>query len=217
MASQTKYITVALLLGILFLTCGSAFAVPPADTTVTFFGANGVQFEPVPSNLDDLDHNYAFTWGIDYTLPQNQYVDFASITFTQIGNNAYEPTNILYANLLNSAANGVVTAYDDGGGSGGSGNFFAGAPGSKDLFQYTDNDPATFENFTYNFNAGQLTALNSALADGNFGIGLDPDCHYLNQGVKMDITTKVAPEPISCVLFVVGSGVLAGIRRFRRS
>jgi hypothetical protein len=213
MFKQTKYISAALFLGILLLTFGSAFAtVPATGTTVTFMGNNNWQFEPVPSNLNDLDHSYAYTWGIDYTLPAGQFVDFASITFTDINNWQTEP-NVLYVNLLDSAANGVASAYDGEA----SGNFFGSTPGAQELFQYVDNDASTFQTYTYNFNAVQLTALNTALADNNFGIGFDPDCHYFNKGIKMDITTKVVPEPISCVLFVVGSGVLGGIRRFRRS
>jgi hypothetical protein len=61
-----------------------------------------------------------------------------------------------------------------------------------------------------------LTALNSALADGNFGIGFDPDCHYTNSGISMNIQTRVVPEPISCVLFVVGSGVFGLASRRRK-
>ncbi|MFA5100730.1 MAG: hypothetical protein WC547_07610 [Candidatus Omnitrophota bacterium] len=208
-----RKITSILFILALLLTCGSAFAMAPATgTEVAFFG-NDVQFTPVPSNLYDLDHSYAYTWGIDYTLQQNEYVDFASITFTNINNWQDEP-NILYVNLLDSAAYGVSMAYDGEA----SGNFFASTPGAQELFTYSDGDASSYQTLTYNFNAGQLTALNAALADGNMGIGFDPDCHYYNQGIKMDISTKVVPEPISCVLFVVGSGVFgAAIRRRRHA
>ncbi|HOU36100.1 MAG TPA: PEP-CTERM sorting domain-containing protein [Candidatus Omnitrophota bacterium] len=211
MAKRTAVILAVMFSWILLELCGPAFATTPTGTTVTFFGNNQVQFAPVPADLGDLDHSYAYTWGINYELPQNTYVDFASITFTQINNWQNEP-NVLYVNLLDSAMYGVSSAYDGQA----SGNFFGSTAGAQLLTQYVDNDASAFENFTYTFNAGQLTALNAALADANFGIGFDPDCHYYNQGIKMDISTKVVPEPIGSLLFVIGTGVFGAAAARRR-
>jgi len=206
-----RFMTMAILMGSVLIMSGPAFATSATGTEVTFFGNNQVQFVPIPADLGDLSHSYAYTWGIDFELPQGQYVDFASITFTDIRNWQNEP-NTLFVNLLDSAAYGVSTVVD----SPAAGNFFGSAAGAQELFQYSDADASTFETFTYTFNAGQLAALNSALADANFGIGFDPDCHYYNNGIKMDITTKVVPEPISCLLFVVGSGVFGAAAARRR-
>jgi hypothetical protein len=212
MVKQTKFISAALFLGVLLLTCGSAFAVsssPATGTDVAFFG-NNVQFTPVPANLYDLDHSYAYAWGFNYSIPQGQYIDTASISFDQINNWENEP-NVLYVSLLENAINGVGSYYD----AQGTGNFFGSTLGAQQLTQYDNMGTAPFD-LKYDFTGPQLTALNAALADGNAGLGFDPDCHYFNKGIKMDITTKVVPEPISCVLFVVGSGVLGGLRKLRR-
>jgi hypothetical protein len=210
MRKSSIIITLAVL-GVLFSTCGSAFATVSTGTQ-TFFGSNEVTFNPVPSNVFDLDHSYAYAWGIDYQLAANTFVDTATISFNQINNWQLEPdANVLYINLLQSATNGVTTYWDGEA----SGNYFGSTVGAQLLTQYVDNNTA-FENFSYSFNAGQLSALNAALANGNVGIGFDPDCHYYNSGVSLNIKTRVVPEPISCVLFVVGSGVLGAAVRKRR-
>lgn len=60
----------------------------------------------------------------------------------------------------------------------------------------------------------------SWLADGNFGFGIDPDCHYYNNGVELKIVTsstnQVIPEPLSVLLASLGMGTLGGLRRFTR-
>jgi hypothetical protein len=209
MVVKNKMITLAVIMALL-LTCGSAFAtVVPTGTDVQFFG-NGAQFTPVPSDLYDLDHSYAYSWGFNYSIPQGQYIDTASITFNQISDWTNEP-NVLYVSLLQNAVNGVGTYYDGEL----SGNFFGSTLGAQQLTQY-DNMGTTPFDLKYDFTPTQLTALNAALVDGNAGLGFDPDCHYYNQGIKMNITTRVVPEPISCVLFVVGSGVFGLAARRRK-
>ncbi len=163
-------------------------------------------FEPSPVNFDDLDHSYAYTWGIDYNLPQGATVYSASLSFNQI-NNWQDEDNILYMNLLNDAAYGVASDYDGEA----SGNFFEG--NGTFLTSYTDADASTPVDFTWNFTAPQLASLNAALANGNFGIGFDPDCHYWNNGVKLTLNTNVVPEPFSAMLFLAGGGVLAALKK----
>ncbi len=188
-----------MLLGVALLSLSLAVPAMAAD----------VSFQPNPADLFDLDHSYAYAWGVNYNLPANEYVDFASISFNQINNWQNEP-NILYVSLLNDATAGVGAYWD----SQASGNFFAGS--GTELFTYSDADAAVPVNLTYNFNGAQLTALNSALANGNVGFGFDPDCHFYNDGVEFKFTTKVVPEPISGLLFVVGAGVFGVVRKVRR-
>jgi len=178
-----------------------------ALTMIVFGSAFAAQtFEPSPANLDDLDHSYFYAWGIDYSLPQGTYIDSASIAFNQIDNWENEP-NVLFVNLLDDAAYGVATGYDGEA----EGNYFEGA--GQLLVSYTDDSTGTPVDFTWNFTAPQLTALNAALANGNFGIGFDPDCHFYNQGVKLTLNTNVVPEPFSAMLFVVGGGALAFLKK----
>ncbi|MGZ5019741.1 MAG: VPDSG-CTERM sorting domain-containing protein, partial [Chthoniobacterales bacterium] len=80
------------------------------------------------------------------------------------------------------------------------------------------------QNVSFVFNTGQLTALqgylNSAGSSGwgNFGFGLDPDCHYFNNGVSFQITTSktttAVPEGGSAALLLaIGFASVLFLRR----
>ena len=71
--------------------------------------------------------------------------------------------------------------------------------------------PAQPQDITYNFSADDLTTLNDYVADGRAGLGFDPDCHFYNSGVSLNLT--VVPEPASLAL--LGIGALALIRHKR--
>lgn len=192
-----KRVLVLILLG-LFCVCGLALA---GEET----------FEPIPYNLYDLDHGYYYSWGIDWQIPDNEVLTSAILSFDNINNWAIEPDDKLYVNLLNSATPGVFFNIDGQA----IGNAFNGS--GSELFIYTDTDESVPDNIAYNFNGAQLSLLNGALADGNFGLGFDPDCHYFNNGINLKLTTSVVPEPISCVLFLLGAGALAGAKKLRKS
>ena len=80
-------------------------------------------------------------------------------------------------------------------------------------------------NITYTFTSAELETLTDYVQEGNnFGVGLDPDCHYYLSGVVLKVTTGTdggggggdpVPEPATMVLLGIGCAVFAGIRRRR--
>jgi hypothetical protein len=74
--------------------------------------------------------------------------------------------------------------------------------------------------FTYNFsNANLATLAQYILNGGNLAFGIDPDCHYWNNGIDFTITTGPAstPEPTSVALLATGLSSIGFYLRRRRS
>lgn len=212
-------------LAVLFVLCLSSAA--KADT---------LTFQPNPVNLNNLDHHMVYTWRIDGVNLHGQQITGARITISHIANwnNA---TNRLFIHLLDTAKNaGVASFVDDPNSSNTSVSIiddFANpryhndpnwlvANGTADTFLTSASFTTTPVNFVYDFTAAQVNALFTYISNGgNFALGLDPDCHFFNNGISLQIFTAPAqttPEPATLALLGTGlAGLYARKRRQQKA
>ena len=167
-----------------------------------------VSFTPSPADMHDLDHDYYYSWGIQYQPASGLTITSATLSIANI-NNTVTGTNILYINLLDDPQKGVKSWSDDSAG----GDAWAGA--GPLVGTYVDNDINNSQNIAFAFGSSLLTALNADVVNGLFGFGFDPDCHYDNSGVTFTMTLDnvpqagdpPVPEPVTMagVLMAVGA------------
>jgi hypothetical protein len=170
---------------------------------------------PPDPDLGELTHQYYYTWGVDAPWePFHDDVHEEAVAATLTFKNIYNwdrHDNDLYVHLLDWGALGISTGYDNEGG----GDNFA---GMGILLEHYEDLPATAQTLVYNFTDEQVGVLNDCAADGRFALGFDPDCHFYNCGVELEILTHWTgvPEPSSMVLVAAGSAVTMLVRRRRR-
>lgn len=176
--------------------------------------AGTFDFTPNPSDLNDLDHYYAYSWGVDFTLPKDEVIVGAQIKIKNIWDWTVEDGDILHVDLLNSAPSGVKEFYDDQA----VGDYFAGQ--GKKIGTWTDPVGGVARNVNLTFDLGQaglLADLNRAAKSGRMAFGFDPDCHYFNDGVSLHIQTAPVPEPTSMAALAIGGIGLIRRRRAKKA
>lgn len=171
--------------------------------------------QPPPSpnhDLWDLDHYNYYAWKItpsELNLSSGEIITGASLFFDNIRNWDSQP-NTLYLSLLSGSDlsfTGEVFTGSDNAGFGDDVLYdFAGVS----LVTFYDL-PDTPQDLVYDFTASDIAALNVFAADGVFGIGFDPDCHYWNDGIVL--TVKTVPEPATCLLLGLGLVMLKKRKR----
>jgi len=189
-------------------------------------GAGTTTLVPDPPDLYDLDHSCYYTWGptLDEGLA-GQTIAQAVLRFDDIRNWDSSP-NVLYVHLLDSAAPGVTSYWDGEGG----GDNLAGM--GIELVTYT-NLPSTPQDLEYELDVVELITLNEFLdSDGDIGLGFDPDCHFYNNGVSLQLSYEETPpvvppvaplengvpEPATMVALAAAIGGLgAYVRRRKRA
>lgn len=191
----------------------------------------GIPFTPSPADLGDLDHHFAYSWGITWTLPAGQQIVSAQLRFTQIYDWKVEP-DALYIHLLDKAKTGVftwqenpndvladwftgstvnLTSVGQGAGLTSVGHIPIGTWSDS---QGQDGSGTHAKDVTIQLNASQIATLTTYIQnDGRFGFGFDPDCHYFNNGVTFEIITSVPDSGTTLLLFSLGLSCLVAVRR----
>jgi hypothetical protein len=172
-------------------------------------GANAfsatIRLAPNPSDLNDLDHDKYYTWGIVQPVSTGEIISSATLTFKDIYNWQKEP-NQLYVHLLDDASTGVYVGSDTR-----TGDYFTGR--GINLVTYV-NIPDVPRTLTYTFTSDQIVSLNRYLQDSRFGLGFDPDCHFYNNGVTLTLeTVSSVPEPATLVMMIASAATLIVTRK----
>jgi hypothetical protein len=184
--------------------------------TATSANAGVTVFHPTPNDLSELPHAEYFTWGINFTLAPNEKITIAALTFNNIWDWTQETNDHLFVHLLDNIKLGSISYVDNEGG----GDNFAGQGTLVGNWSDPFGDKPRNFNLVFDFGSlGLLDTLNTyatttpGTGKANFGFGIDPDCHYYNDGVAFTITTETkptiqTPEPATIAILAIGGLLL---------
>ncbi len=195
--------------------------------------------------VPDIDHGDVWTWGINYQLLPNEVITEATFTITDLYNVPDNINNAFYVDLIDNAKVGLnQIVYND---VDGLKDYFTdcdqldrlnwnwdwypnnGNDGLYSLRDAASGDLLAWENrklisgskdnqVVINFTQSERNALTTYLQDGNFGFGIDPDCHFEVGTFQFSMKTEVTnvPEPAGLSCLVLGLGLLAALARKNR-
>ncbi len=190
-----------------------------AATLALVARADTFNFTPSDADIGDLDHHYAYTWGINWSLPTDTKITGVTLSIKNIWDWRVE-NDKLFIHLLDNPATGIKSILDNTNDNVIS-DYFDGQ--GTLLTSWSDPYGGFNRGFTlnYNFTAAQISTLTGYLTDGqsggsaDFGIAFDPDCHYFNDGITLSIKTEHVPDGGLTVLMLgVGLIALSSLRRF---
>jgi hypothetical protein len=214
-----------------FLLFGIGFAFVNAASAMTY------TWVPTDIDLEDLDHTKAYQWAIQWNVPAGQKIESAKITFYNIYDWTAEANDKLHVKVLDYDLAGNVpggfqrkwnnnptrTSFDakpsrqvwwTTGDNQTPGNAFETVPGYY-VGYWTDNNDKKVRTPVPEVSFTIPSAAFQYMNDGQWAMGLDPDCHYYNTGIKLDITTCSVPDGGSTGI-LLGLGALATqVFRFR--
>lgn len=182
-------------------------------------------YTPSDNDLEDLNHDYAYQWGLRTNDLRGKTIVSVNLYIDNIRDWTIENDDVLYIRLLPNATSGIRRYYDNEGG----GDYFRSR--GINLVTYHDLLPYTREelrnrtsvDLSYDFTASEISSLMSYAADGNFGFGFDPDCHYFNDGIRLTVRTyeppptPSVPEPGTMALMALGLLGLGFANRRKRA
>ncbi len=195
--------------------------------------ASMVSFTPTPVDLNDLDHHLVYTWRIDNINLNGGTVSGATLSFANIANwdgNA----NVLHMWLLDTAKNaGVASFVDDPTNTvpvtdltddflnarfHSDPNWLV-ANGTAQTFLADKSFTTTGTNYSINFTPAELATLQQYIKNGkDIAFGIDPDCHFFNDGVTFSMNITPVPEmnalfPLVGLIAAIGSTHILRRRR----
>ena len=158
-----------------------------------------------------LDGSYYYEWGISWSLPTGQSIVDATLTYDNIKLTiaGINPPDYLYSTLLASAPKGVTSYYD------GDDNVLH--PSGTGVFALGkapfNSVGSSYSSLQYDFAgiSGALAALDADVAGGQFGIGIDPHCHYSYSSITLDIVTTDNGHPHGLVPDAAATAMLLGM------